>query len=389
MTKKPRSKAAVRRRKILSATAALVLALLIGLYVASRTFAQVRLSNLADVFTSFSVRDESAFPYMADSGTVVRMVPIGSGVAVLRADKLDILTKSGAVLQSVPHTYTTPAVDVCNGRALLYDRGGTRYMLLSKTGILLPEREAPSDILTAALSSDGRYAVATTAEGAKSVLTAYTSKGEKFFQYRCMGEYVTDIAFTRKGAALTVAGVENAQTHSRLLLLHFKQTEPLADLLFSDTTFFHVFSDGRTATACSRDKLVRVDRKQRQQETAFDSDTLQYFCVDASGQATLVLLTYGNEHVTHLLGLKKSGETAFDAQCGEKLKAASRSGSYTSVLTDGAVLTYNNSGAQVGTLTLTEPAQDVCLTDRTVFVLFPDRIESFPAAGTHAQEAAE
>ena len=389
MTKKAKSKAAVQRRRMIFACVAAVIVLMIGLFAASRTFAQVRLSNLADVFTSFSVKDDSTFPYAVDSAAVVRIAPVGSGIAVLRADKLDILTKSGAVLQSVPHTYTTPAIDVCAGRTLLYDRGGTRYRLLSKTGVLIAESEASSDILTAALSSDGRYAVATTAEGAKSLLTVYTSKGEKLFQYKCMGEYVTDIAFTQKGVALTVAGVENAETHSRLLLLHFKKTEPLADLVYADTTFFRVCSDGRTVTACSRDKLVRVDGKLRQQETAFESDTLQYYCADAYGKATLVLLTYGNEHATHLLGLHKNGATAFDTQCGEKIKAASRSDSYTSVLTDNAVLTYNNSGSQVGALTLLEPAQDICLSDRTAFVLFPDRIESFPAAGTHTQKAAE
>ena len=346
----------------------------------------MRLSNLADVFTSFSVRDDSAFPYEVGSASVVRMTSVGSGVAVLRADKLDILTKSGARLQSVPHTYTTPAMDVCADRTLLYDRGGTRYMILSKTGVLRAENEAASAILTAALVSDGRYAIATTAEGAKSLMTVYTAKGEKFFQYKCVSEYVTDIAFTQHGVALTVAGVENAQTHSRLLLLHFKQTEPLGDFAFPGVTFFHVGSDGRTVTACSRDRLTRVKGKGEPTDTLFGSDVLQYYCSDAGGKTTLVLLTYGTEQRTHLMGLYKNGETEFDVECGEKIKAAARSSVYTSVLTDTAMRTYNNSGADVGTLTLSEPAQDICLTDRTVFILFPDRIESFPAAGTHTQE---
>ena len=383
--KRKRSAAAVLRGRLIVGLFAALVLLFVGLYIASRTVARVQLSNLADVFTSFSVRDDGTFPHAVESASVVRMAPVGTGVAVLCTDKLDILARSGATLQSVPHTYTTPAFDVCAGRTLLYDRGGTRYMLLSKTGVLREESEAASDILTAALTSDGRYAIATTAEGAKSLLTVYTAKGEKLFQYKCVSEYVTDIAFTQNGVALTVAGVENAETHSRLLLLHFKKTEPLGDYDYPGSTFFHVFSDGNTVTACSRDRLTRVKSKGEPQDTMFGSDTLQYYCADVYGKATLVLLTYGNEHSTHLLGLQKNGETAFDAQCGEKIKAAARSSSYTSVLTDSAVLTYNNSGSNVGTITLTEPAQDLCLAERTAFVLFPDRIESFPAAGTHAQ----
>ena len=56
------------------------------------------------------------------------------------------------------------------------------------------------------------------------------------------------------------------------------------------------------------------------------------------------------------------------------------------VLTDSAVLTYNSSGVQVGTITLTRAAQDVCLSERSAYVLFHDRIERFPAAGEHAQK---
>lgn len=414
--RKPRTKADLRRSALLIVLAVLV-AVFGGLYAASRTFARTQLSNLADVFTAFSVRDDNTFPYPVDSASVVRMTAVGSGIAVLRTDRLDILTKTGATLQSVKHTYTMPAIDVCAGRILLYDRGGTRYMILSKTGVLRAESEASGgSILTAALADDGRYAVATSAagvknntagrslasallagedtagktagSGSKSVLTVYNTKGEKFFQYKCVAEYVTDVAFTQNGAAVTLAGVENAETHSRLLVLHFKKTEPLQDLAFENTTFFHVNAFGSAVTACSRDLLTRLDGKTHA-DTRFDSDTLQYYCADASGKATLVLLTYGNEHETHLLGLQKNGEKAFDADCGKKIKAADRSGVYSGVLTDGAVLIYNNSGAQVGTLTLAEQAQDLCLSDRTAFVLFPDRIESFPAAGTHEQKTSE
>lgn len=374
-------------RRIMLVTILALAVLFAGLYAASRTFARVQLSNLADVFVAFSAKDDSAFPYAVDAGCVVRMVPFGSGIAVLRTDKLDILTKSGAVLQSLRHTYTSPAVDECAGRILLYDRGGTRYMILSKTGVLCSEAEADAQILTAALRDDGSFALATTTDGAKSLLTVYTSRGEPFFRYKCISEYVTDVAFTHKGAALTVGGVKNAETYSRLLALSFKKTEPLMDLSYAETTLFHVYGSGGVVTACSRDLFTRVDSKARQEDTRFDSDVLQFFCTDASGKATLVLQTYGNEHETHLKGLDRSGKEEFDVKCGEKLRAASRSGSYSGVLTDSSVLTYNNNGALVGTLTLTESAQDVCLSERTAYVLFPDRIERFHAAGTHTQAA--
>ena len=355
-----------------------------GLYAAARTFGRVPLSNLADVFTAFSVKGNGAFPYIADASSVERIVPFGSGVGVLRTDKFDVLTKSGAPLQSARHTYTSPAVDVCGGRALLFDRGGTRYMLLSKTAQLRTgETEKP--ILTAALAEDGRIAIATSSENTKSILTVYKTNGDAFFQYKCVSEYITDIAFTHSGAALTVVGAKNASAYSRLIVLHFGKTEPIANYTYDGTSLFHVHASGSNVTACSSTLLTTLRHKTQQPETPFGSDTLQFFCTDGSGRSTLALLTYGNEHASKLRGISANGETAFEADCGEKLKDMSRSSVYTSVLTDDAVRTYNNSGACIGTLTLTQAARSICLNDRTVYVLFNDRIDAFPAAGEHTQ----
>lgn len=355
-----------------------------SLYAVARTFGRVPLSNLADVFTTFSVKGDDAFPYVADAGSVVRMLKLGGGVGVLRTDRFDVLTGSGATLQSIPHTYTSPAVDVCGGRALLYDRGGTRYMLLSKTALLRTD-ETDKPILTAALSEDGRIAVAVSSENTKSILTVYKTNGEAFFQYKCVSEYITDIAFTQNGVALTVVGAKNASAYSRLLSLHFGKTEPIADCAYDGTSLFHVCANGSDVTACSSTLLTTLHRKTQQPTVSFGSDTLQFFCVDESGKSTLTLLTYGNEHASKLRGISPKGETTFEADCGEKIRDTSRSSVYTSVLTDDKVLTYNNSGACVGTLTLTQAARNICLNDRTVFVLFNDHIDAFPAAGEHTQ----
>ncbi len=382
------------RRILLILFAALVV-IFGSLYAVSRTFGRVPLSNVADVFTAFSVKGNDAFPYVTDAGSVVRMVPIGGGVGVLRMDRFDILTKSGATLQSVQHTYTSPAVEVCGGRALLYDRGGTRYMLLSKTGKLrtgqIKEKDDTDDktdkkdkqILTAALDEHGRIAIAVSSENTKSVLTVYKANGAGLYQYKCVSEYITDIAFTPNGIAMTVVGAKNATAYSRLLSMRFGKTELLADYTYDDTSLFHVHASGNTVTACSSTLLTTLHRKVQQPDVLFGSDTLQFFCADESGKSTLTLLTYGNEHESKLRGLSAKGETAFETECGEKIKDTSRSSVYTCVLTDDAVLTYNNAGACVGTLTLTQAARGICVNDRTVFVLFNDHIDAFPAAGEH------
>ena len=385
MAEKKQKRRRSRVARIVWITLAAVAVILGGLYAAARTFGRVPLSNLADVFISFSAKDGSSFPYLVDSESVVRMTSVGSGIEVLRSDKLDILTHQGAVLQSVPHTFTKPAIDVRQGRTLLYERGGKRYMMLSKTRTLLTG-DAQKSILTAALDDSGRFAIATTGDGAKSLLTVYKASGEAFFRYKCVSEYITHIAFLNGGVAVTVTGVQNAEPYSRLLILNLRKGEVVSDTNCAETSLFYVHGEGRTAAAYSDSMITRVRWDKKIEELTFGSDTLQFFCPQEDGRNTLVLLTLGNEHESKLRGVTKTGETVFEVECGERVTAASRNGGYTAVLTDSAVLTYNNAGAQIGTVTLTRAAQDVCLSERSAYVLFHDRIERFPAAGDHTQK---
>lgn len=367
-------------------TLAALLAVFGALYAASRTFATVPMSNLGDVFASFSVKDDNTFPYTVDASSVIRMAPLDSGVCVLRSGRCEILNRSGKILQTVQYTFSTPAMDTRNGRVFLYERGGTRYMLLSKTKVLY-SGETTANILTASLADNGRFAIATTAENAKSLLTVYKPSGKAFFSFKCVSEYVTDISFTSGGVAVTVTGVQNAEPYSRLLSLGFKDTEPKADHTFHNNIFFHVHSSGKTTVACSKSLFAVLKGAEKDREESFESDTLQFFCADEKGRTTMVLNPYGNEYASKLRGLQANGKAAFEVECGEKILAAARSSSYTAVLTDGAVLTYNNSGSQVGTLTLTDSARDICLAGQNLYVLFHDRLERFPSAGEHTQKS--
>lgn len=381
------------KKRRLSRGVAIVLRTLAGLlvvfgalYAASRTFADVPMSNLNDVFASFSVKNDNKFPYALDASTVIRMAPLDSGVCVLRAGRCEILNRDGKVLQTVQYTYSMPAMDTRNGRVLLYERGGTRYMLLSKTRVL-HSGETAEEILTAALADNGRFAIATAEKNAKSLLTVYKSSGKEFFKFKCVSEYVTDISFASGGVAVTVTGVENAEPYSRLLVLNFKETQPKADLRFHNNIFFHVHSSGRTTVACGKSLFTVMKGSEKEREESFESDTLHFFCADEKGRTTMVLDAYGNEYAAKLRGLQANGKAAFEVECDEKILAAARSSSYTAVLTSGAVLTYNNSGTKVGTLTLTDSARDICLAGQNLYVLFYDRLERFPSAGEHTQQS--
>lgn len=391
MAEPKRKKKSKKRKKIerlLISLSVLMVAVFGALYVVGRTVGNVALSNVADVFLSFTVRENSAFPYKADASTVLQISPINSNyVCVVYTDRLEVISRKGSLMQKVPHTYTKPAISIRNGRILLYERGGTRYQLLSKTGILLDNVQTSDPILSAALSPKGMYAIATTSSGFKSLLTVYSGHGEETFKFKCVSEYITDVDFPGKTVTVTAAGVKAAEAYSRVMELNLKKTEPTVNVTYEDTSFFHTHNAGRVNVALGRTAICIVKNGSQEPDEIFGSDTLQSYCTEENGKLALALRIYGNEHAVKIRGVQRNGGTMFENTIEQAVHDIARSEGYITVLTDTGLLTFNNSGTQVGSTQFVESAQKICLAGRNVFVLFSDRIEVFSAVGDHTVKA--
>lgn len=373
--KKKKKKKSITKRLLISVVAVIMVFVL--LFIAANTFAGIPLSNASDAFTALPLRGGS-FPYKAESSSVVRIASMGNGIAVLKSDSLEILDKSGDVLQSIKHNYSKPSLEIRNGRAVLFDRGGTRYMMLSKTKVLVEEKQTKEVILDASVSSTGRYAVAVSASDPKSILSVYGVSSDEIFRFKCVSEYITDIDFSSSGKqlAVTVTGVEGATPYSKVLCFDVKKDEPLSETEISDEMLFSVVRSGSSVTVTGSLGIRSYKNgTEIMTEKAFGGDVLQNFCKAENGRSSMILQTYGNERAVKLLITNKKGEIKSEVDFNEEIKAVSRSNSHTCLLTDSSVLTYNNSGTLVNTVELKEAVRDICISGRTLYLQYRDRIE--------------
>ena len=235
--KKRKKSNSLQKKLAISATAIVIIFSL--LFVAARTFGKVTLSSATDAFEELTATVGS-FPYDVQSNSVEDIVPFGGGVAVLKTDTLDVLSSSGKLLQSVRHNYPSPAIDINGGRAILFDRGGTRYTVLSRTRILKEETNAENKILDAKMSQSGKFAIAVTSVSVNSILSVYDTSFKEIFRWKGVSEYITDMSFSDnvKKIAVTATGVNNANPYSKLTIFDFKKPEPLAETVFDSMMLF-------------------------------------------------------------------------------------------------------------------------------------------------------
>ncbi len=381
----PKKKKIKKRKSLLPRfifTALFVTAVFVMLFFATKIFGEVPLSKATDAFTAMRT-EAGEYPFEIDADTVEDVVPFGSGVALLKKDSVDILSKSGKLLQSVKHKYVNAALEVRNGRAILFDRGGSRYMVLSKTQMLSDEKQADGVILDAGMSPDGKHALAVTTGNAKSVLSVYDTSFEEYFKWKCVSEYITDIDFTRNGSRVSVSltGVKNATPYSKVLLFDFKEKEPVLKADYDGVMAFAVSARRSSVVVASDDYIGTVKKNgEKLNEKTFGGDTMKNFCFEENGRSAVLLISYGNERAVKLYTTKKNGSQDYEAVITEKTIGMSRSRYYTCVLTEDKVLTYNNSGKLIKELALSETVRDICVSGRNLFVLYSDRIEKYSAS---------
>ncbi|MBQ3150528.1 MAG: hypothetical protein IJB86_04715 [Clostridia bacterium] len=378
--KKRKKSNSLQKKLAISATAIVIIFSL--LFVAARTFGKVTLSSATDAFEELTATVGS-FPYDVQSNSVEDIVPFGGGVAVLKTDTLDVLSSSGKLLQSVRHNYPSPAIDINGGRAILFDRGGTRYTVLSRTRILKEETNAENKILDAKMSQSGKFAIAVTSVSVNSILSVYDTSFKEIFRWKGVSEYITDMSFSDnvKKIAVTATGVNNANPYSKLTIFDFKKPEPLAETVFDSMMLFSVNMSGSVTTVMSDSYMCSLKNgTEIIRETQFKGDIMKSFCIDEKGKSSVVFLPYGNERAAKLRVADKKGELDFEINLDMKTDGVARSSSYTCVLTDTRILTYNNSGTRVNELTLSEAVRDICVSGRTLYVLYSDRIEKYSAS---------
>ena len=363
-------------------TVLFVIAVFVMLFFATKIFGEVPLSKATDAFTELRTK-AGEFPYTVDADTVEDVISFGSGVALLKKDSVDVLSKSGKLLLTVKHKYVNASLEVRNGRAILFDRGGSRYTVLSRTAVLMPEKQIDGTILDASVSPDGKHALAVSTGNAKSVFTVFDTSFDEYFKWKCVSEYITDIDFTGNGnkVALSLTGVKNAAPYSKVTVFDLDEEDPVMTADFDGTMLFSVSARRSSVIAVSNDYIGTVTKDgERLNEKAFGGNTMKNFCFEENGRSASLLMSYGNERAVKLYTTKKNGKADFEVDINEKTLSVSRSKYYTCVLTEDKVLTYNNSGKLINELTLSESVRDICVSGRNLFLLYPDRTEKCSAS---------
>ena len=364
--------------KLKVATVVLVVLLLTA--IAAAQFGGVTFSTISDyVLTAIArIGAGDGYPYQVTGDIIFDAAITKSDLVLLYDDSIKVLNSTAKELSNLAHNYDHPKLKSNSGRILLYEQGGKKIRVQSKTRVLY-EKEMESIIYTASIGKDGSVAVATRAANAETMLTVFDSNQKKVFVWECANEYIVscDISDNGKFFVVSVIGVENGAEYSKVHIFNKKSATTTATFEYDSAITSVQFLSNETIMVMGKSVCEIINEGQVAQKIDVSVHTPSKLFISDNNTAIIVLSKYSSTTQKIIKVYNKAGEELFSTEIEGLVKSVSTDGKYIAVLTDSCVQIYNNKGEMTGYAAVNADANKVLVSSRNTYVYSTDRVDQY------------
>lgn len=170
-----------------------------------------------------------AYPKDLESTETLNTVSRGSYYYVLTDTRLNAFSSGGKDIYSHSHGFESPVLKTSATRALVFNQGGTEayiYNLHEQKGSV----KTDSEIINAAISDSGAYAVITRSDSYASVVNVYSKSGKKIYTWYSSSDTVNNVVIAPNGKkiAITAFNSSNGKFNSKICVLNFNSATPVS-----------------------------------------------------------------------------------------------------------------------------------------------------------------
>ncbi|MGN0526420.1 MAG: DUF5711 family protein [Acutalibacteraceae bacterium] len=348
-------------------------------------FGIIPLSAVTAKVKTFVSHDNGNFPIVINSDSTLNIKNLDDRILILTTENFSVYSSHGKLSWSQPHSFSEPAVSVNGDKAVVFDRGGTGFMLINKSGVAYVG-EADNDIICAEYGKSGNYALVTRGDSATSVLTVYTKRNKVDFQWNCAYEHITSVALSGNGkfCGVSVLGAENGEIYTTVKYFGFDYSEALNSQKFIGATPFSVeFTANNILTLYSDTGIYEILKKDEKSNIVNEYHSFEFnsYDVNNKGYYALSLSNYGSTDENSVKVYNGSGKEKAEIVLDKTVVRLALSDKYVFALTDNSVLVYNFSGMKLSEINIVGEAENFYPTDEFIFVGSLDKISRIYSFG--------
>ncbi len=196
-----------------------------------------------------------SYPLSLSGGVTYNSVSNGSHYFVLTDTNIAAYSNGGKIIFDELHGFSNPILVASSTRALVYDQGGKTAYIYNLSG-KINTVDTDNEIITASISRNGDFAIATRSDKYTSVATVYNSKFKKVFTWNSAKDIINNVLVnsTGKKLAVTTLNAVSGQYETKLLIFNFKSADPIYSLDLQGSLPLSLINTGKGISIISVDK---------------------------------------------------------------------------------------------------------------------------------------
>lgn len=196
-----------------------------------------------------------SYPIDISGSTVLNSTSCGQYYYVLTDTNISSYSNNGKIILNELHGFANPIMSVSDTRVLVYDQGGKVAYVYNLSG-KIHTIEAEEEIITASISRDGTFAVATHSDSYTSVVTVYDKNAKQVFAWNSAKDVINNVLVNPAGnkLAVTTLGAVSGQYISKLLILNFESADPLHTVELGSSLALSLVNTGKGISVVCADK---------------------------------------------------------------------------------------------------------------------------------------
>lgn len=350
-------------------------------FIAASSFSNVTFSNVKGTIESLflNMKNGGGYPYECSTVSPKKSDVIGSYLAVLEDSTVVFLNKSAKEVLKYDTTYTNPDMKISNGRALIYNRGSSSFVVTGQSDLLYGTDETADifkeGIITAEIGTNGNSVFATWSDDGTSKFTALNKKLVTEFYYVFGSDRVFYVTLSDSGryGACAVFGAENASYYSKVYVFDFEKPEPVKVVKYTEETLIRLdFLDNKTLSVVTDAKRRVITIADEEEKHIIDYSMHDFKSVDfdqVSKRSAICYSKYGSTSNV-IIGFDKRGKEVCNIEGIENVKQIKCNSKRIVVLTDEQILCYNYNGKLKSTIDLSFNVDSIEIDSSAVIYVF-------------------
>ncbi len=223
----------VKKRNIIIMLTALLVVAFIVFSVFTPTGAAEYITNSLALIGS-----GSGYPVSLSGGNLVNTVNRNNVCYLVSSTNVEGYNSRGKCVFSYQHSYNAPMMKVSASRFITYDQGGTGYAVYNLKNKLYSSN-SENEILSAAISRNGFFAIATLSDSYSSQVKVFNKNNNVVYEWFCSDEIINDVLLSSDGKTMVISAVnaENGSLVSKIYVVKYASATPIHTFTYNDFVY--------------------------------------------------------------------------------------------------------------------------------------------------------